>query len=126
LVIASRGRWQDGVGTVMTPPEAYAAANSGGILLVDIRRPDEWAQTGVAVNAVRIDMRDGDFIDKVELARASAVQPVALICARGVRSRRMTHRLHEANIGPLIDIPEGMLGSDAGPGWLARKLPIVF
>lgn len=109
---------------VMTPPEALEAARAGDILLVDIRRPDEWAKTGVPEGAVPIDLRRQDFAQAVEAARASATQPVALICARGVRSRRMTVALDEAGIAPIIDVPEGMLGSFAGAGWLERGLPV--
>jgi rhodanese-related sulfurtransferase len=111
---------------VMTPPEASAAAETGEILLVDIRRPDEWRKTGVAKHAVRIDLRDAGFFDQLAAARSSDAQPIAVICARGVRSARMTRRLAEAGLGPVIDIPEGMLGSAAGPGWLARDLPITI
>jgi len=109
---------------VMTPPEALAAAEKGAILIVDIRRPDEWQRTGIAQYAVAIDLRDDEFFDRLAAARSSATQPIAVICARGVRSARMTKRLQEAGLGPLIDIPEGMLGSSAGPGWLDRGLPI--
>ncbi|MEO0772646.1 MAG: rhodanese-like domain-containing protein [Pseudomonadota bacterium] len=110
---------------VMTPPEALAAARDGTILLVDIRRPDEWADTGVPEGAVPIDLRRDDFAQAVTAARAFDDQPVAVICARGVRSRRITVSLDEAGIEPIIDIPEGMLGSFAGPGWLERDLPVV-
>ncbi len=110
--------------SVMTPVEALSAAASGDILIVDVRRPDEWAQTGVAEHAIPIDMRDDDFLAKLSAARASETQPVALICARGVRSARVTRWLQEAQIAPIIDIPEGMLGSSAGPGWIARALPV--
>ena len=111
--------------TVMTPPEALEAARAGDILLVDIRRPDEWADTGVPEGAVPIDLRRDDFAEAVTAARASDEQPVALICDSGVRSSRTTVSLDEAGIAPIIDIPEGMLGSFAGPGWLERDLPVV-
>lgn len=108
----------------MTPDEALRAAASGDILLVDIRRPDEWQRTGVAPNAVTIDMRDDAFLQQVQAARSSPTQPIALICARGVRSARVTQWLNDAALSPIIDIPEGMLGSRAGPGWLGRGLPV--
>jgi rhodanese-related sulfurtransferase len=111
--------------TVMTPPEALAALQAGEVVLVDIRRPDEWAQTGLAPGAVPIDMRRRDFAEAVRAAVGSSGIPVALICARGVRSRRMTEQLLAAGITPIIDVPEGMLGSFAGPGWLRRGLPVV-
>jgi len=108
----------------MTPPDVLDAVQSDTILLIDIRRPEEWADTGVPRGAVPIDMRRPDFADAVQQARTGPMQPVALICARGVRSRRMTARLRDAGITPIIDVPEGMLGSFAGPGWLERGLPV--
>lgn len=111
--------------SVMAPPAALAAAERGEILIVDIRQPHEWDRTGIAEHAVPIDMRDADFLAKLKASRASDSQPVAVICARGVRSARLTRLLDEAGVGPLIDVPEGMLGSPAGPGWIARNLPVV-
>lgn len=110
---------------VMSPEDAFAAAAAGDILLVDIRRPDEWQATGVPKHAIALDLRAQGFLQSVTDARASDTQPVALICARGVRSARLTVRLTEAGIGPVIDVPEGMLGSLSGPGWLKRGLPVV-
>ena len=109
---------------VMTPAEAQRAAASGEILLVDIRRPDEWRLTGVARGAVTIDMRSSDFIEQIQAARQNNEQPIAVICARGVRSARVTKWLEDAALAPIIDIPEGMLGSRAGPGWIERRLPL--
>ena len=36
----------------------------------------------------------------------------------------MARRLSEAGFTQIIDVPEGMLGSAAGPGWLALDLPV--
>jgi len=108
----------------LTPPEALVAARSGEILLVDIRRPDEWRLNGVAEPAITIDMRAPDFTAQLQQLRQSRSQPVAVICARGVRSARLSRRLEEAQLGPILDVPEGMLGSFAGPGWLKRDLPV--
>ena len=111
---------------MLSTPDAHAAALSGDIVLVDIRRPDEWDRTGLGEGALPIDMRRDDFIDAL-LAHTDGRTdvPVALICARGVRSRNMTRRLQGAGFTAIIDVPEGMLGSGAGPGWLKRGLPIV-
>lgn len=114
----------DGV-RVLTPPQALAAVEAGDLLLVDVRRPDEWQSTGIAKGAVPIDLRRDDFAEAVRAARVSDTQPIAVICARGVRSARMTRVLTEAGLTPLVDIPEGMLGSRSGPGWLERGLPIT-
>ncbi len=110
----------------MTAPEAREAALAGEITLVDIRRPDEWARTGVPEGGVGIDMRRDDFIaELLTQTGGDRDTPVALICARGVRSARLSARLKEAGFTRIIDVPEGMLGSGAGPGWVKRGLPVV-
>lgn len=112
-------------GPTLSAPEALARATAGTLTLIDIRRPDEWADTGIPAPARPLDMRRPDF--EVELARLAGdrAAPVALICARGVRSKRMAARLQAAGFVNVIDVPEGMLGSSAGPGWRARGLPVV-
>lgn len=111
---------------VLSAPDAHAAAVAGQIILVDIRRPDEWARTGLGAGAVPIDMRRTDFVDALLVHTGGRTDaPVALICARGVRSRGMSARLRAAGFTTIIDVPEGMLGSGAGPGWLKGGLPVV-
>lgn len=113
-------------GDEMTPVEAFEAAGSGKLLLIDIRRPDEWEATGIADGARPLDMRRDDFAEALAaLTGGDLDAPVALICARGVRSDRTGARLAEAGFTRIVDIPEGMLGSSAGPGWLERGLPVV-
>ncbi len=109
----------------LTPHEALAAIAAGDIILIDIRRPDEWRATGIADGAVPIDMRREDFVEAVRAARPDPSVAIALICARGVRSRRTFNALQDAGIPNIIDVPEGMLGSRAGPGWIASDLPMV-
>ncbi|MEQ6250150.1 rhodanese-like domain-containing protein [Sulfitobacter sp. HNIBRBA3233] len=106
--------------------DAAAAARRGEITLIDIRRPDEWARTGIGRHAVPIDMRRADFTDallrELDGDRSAAL---ALICARGVRSRGLTKRLRAAGFDTVYDVPEGMLGSGAGPGWIGAGLPVA-
>ncbi|WP_299154441.1 rhodanese-like domain-containing protein [uncultured Tateyamaria sp.] len=104
---------------------ADAQATKGEIYLIDIRRPDEWERTGVGQSAIPIDMRRKDFEATLQaLYDKQGIRPVALICARGVRSDRMNTRLKAAGFTDILDVPEGMLGSGAGPGWIARDLPL--
>ena len=105
--------------------EAHKRAKAGEITLIDIRRPDEWAETGSGEGAVRLDMRRRDFVAELErITAGDRSKPVAIICARGVRSARVTNFLTEAGYTQIIDVPEGMLGSRAGPGWIKRNLPL--
>lgn len=110
---------------MLTVEAAYKQAMEGEIYLIDIRRPDEWANTGVAEPAIPLDMRRDDFEKVLQgLFDQSGAKPVALICARGVRSDRMNARLAAAGFTNILDVPEGMLGSGAGPGYIQRTLPL--
>lgn len=105
--------------------DASGQAKGGAIYLVDIRRPDEWERTGIGRSAIPIDMRRDDFTAVLQsLFDKAGTRPVALICARGVRSKHLTARLANAGFVDIIDVPEGMLGSGAGPGWIASDLPL--
>ncbi|MEO1678744.1 MAG: rhodanese-like domain-containing protein [Pseudomonadota bacterium] len=116
----------EGSGRVLTPAEAYDQATRGDLILVDIRRPDEWGLTGVGAGAVPLDMRRDDFTAELSgLAGGDLGADIAVICARGVRSRHLSRRLSEAGFTRVHDVPEGMLGSGAGPGWLGRGLPVT-
>lgn len=113
-------------GESVDAPTAHRLATAGSIHLIDIRRPDEWDKTGSGEGASRLDMRRKDFITELEkITSGDRAAPVALICARGVRSAWLNNKLTEAGFTNIIDVPEGMLGSSAGPGWLKRGLPIV-
>jgi len=107
-------------------PTAHRRATGEGLLLIDIRTPQEWAATGWGEGAVRLDMRRPDFGQSVlELAGGDPTRAIALICARGVRTARLSNMMAEAGFSTVIDVPEGMMGSRAGPGWIARGLPLV-
>lgn len=117
---------EDFAGDVLDAPTAHRLAAEGELLFIDIRRPDEWQLTGVAEGANPLDMRREDFAQALaELAGGDRGRRIALICARGVRSARLANRLAQAGFTNVVDVPEGMLGSAAGPGWLQRDLPVV-
>ncbi len=116
---------QDYVGKSLTVQQAFEQARERKIVLLDIRTPNEWRATGVGEAAHPLDMRREDFISVVaQLVEQDKSRPVALICAGGVRSARMSNRLTEAGFTNIIDVPEGMLGSAAGPGWIRAGLPV--
>ena len=109
----------------LDPPTAHRMAGAGKITLVDIRRPDEWAKTGSGEHALRLDLRRDDFIAELDrLLDGDRSAPLALICARGVRSARENNKLIAAGFTNVIDVPEGMLGNRTGPGWIKRGLPL--
>ena len=108
--------------------EAHALAQAGKITLIDIRRPDEWRQTGVAQGVTRINMLHPQGMPGFAQAVAAAVgnnrdAPIVLICRTGSRTSRLTPVLTEMGFTNVRHVPEGMIGSQYGPGWIARGLP---
>ena len=116
-------------GPTLSAPEAHEKARAGELTLIDIRRPDEWRQTGVAEGALRINMVHPQgvpgFVRQVgaELD-GKRDTPIGLICRTGNRTTHMQRALQEAGYTNVYHIPEGMVGSGAGPGWIARGLPV--
>ncbi len=109
----------------MTAPEAHEAAKAGDIVLVDIRTPEEWAETGIPEGAVALDMRAPDFVRKlVDIRKKYPKKPIAMICRTGNRSGYVTTTLDRQGFPGLIDVKEGVVGGPNGPGWLKRGLPI--
>ncbi len=112
-------------GGKLSVAQAQASAVSGDVLLIDIRTPREWRATGIGRGAIPMDMRRDDFVAALDrLTGGDRSRPVALICARGVRSARLSNALTRAGFSNIIDVPEGMLGSAAGPGWIRAGLPV--
>jgi rhodanese-related sulfurtransferase len=108
----------------MTPDEAYAKALAGEIVLIDIRTPEEWAETGLPDVALQNNLYAPDFIQTLLAIRDQNPEtPLALICRTGNRSGRTTAQLYQAGLTNVIDVVEGVAGSGVGPGWFARGLP---
>ena len=111
--------------TQMTPDQAYAKALAGEIVLIDIRTPDEWAETGISDVALQNNLYAPDFVQKLLAIRdQNPATPLALICRSGSRSGNATGQLYQAGLTNVIDVVEGMGGSGVGPGYIARGLPL--
>ena len=117
------------IGPTMAAPDAYAQAQAGKLTLIDVRTPDEWRKTGVAQGALRIDMTnvqgEAGFVRQVDAALGGNKHlPVGLIGLAGNRSANAQKVLRESGFTHVYNIKEGMLGGSAGPGWIARQLPV--
>lgn len=126
LMLPTVGLANDGL---LAPPEAWAQAEADKLIIVDVRTPPEWAWTGSPktssqANWWQLGGREGFLEDILEITDGDRSRPIALICARGVRSSEATAFLRSQGFTNVSDIGEGMLGSRAGPGWLDRKLPL--
>lgn len=112
--------------TVISTPDAYVAAKAGNIILVDIRTPPEWAQTGIAEGAIALDMTKGqEFVKELtKLRDIHPDKPIALICRTGNRSGHVFKILNKQGFPGLMDVSEGMAGGPNGKGWIPRGLPV--
>ncbi len=111
---------------IVSAPAAFEAMQAEDLILIDIRTPEEWAETGVAQGALALTMHSRDFGAK--LTALFAAQPNAtfgLICATGGRTSYVTSVLEKNGITGVVDVSEGMLGNSLGAGWVARGLPVV-
>jgi rhodanese-related sulfurtransferase len=126
--LAAAALWASGVQAAerrLTPAEAHTEAVAGRLILLDIRTPREWAQTGIGEGAVALSMHEAGFLEGLmRLTAGDRSRPLALICATGGRSRAMQQALERLGFTAVFDVPEGMMGSGAGPGWLRRGLPL--
>lgn len=109
----------------MTPDVAREMALAGEIVLIDIRRPEEWAETGVPDVALLADMTSRDFLAKLTAIRLQSPDiPLAFTCRTGNRSNYLTGELEKLGYSSIIDVVGGMSGSRADKGWSKRGLPI--
>jgi rhodanese-related sulfurtransferase len=117
-------------GGMLSADEAARRAKSGEIMVIDVRSPAEWRQTGTARGATRVTIHDADGTDGFLRQMVAAVggdrdRPIALICARGNRSTRARDFLTRSGFTNVHNIVEGMLGNRTDPGWIARGLPVA-
>lgn len=113
----------------LSAPEAADAVRSGKTTLIDIRTPPEWKQTGVAKGAKLINMLhpqgpDGFVNQLLSEVKGDKNAPIALICRTGNRTTQVQRLLQERGFTQVHNVKEGMAGSDAGPGWIKRGLPV--
>lgn len=115
---------------VIDAPSARDLPASGG-LLVDIRTPAEIAATGRPAGAVAVPLQGDDrvfspsFVADVRAAAGpDPARPVALIDADGKRALFAAKLLAGQGMAGVFVVGEGMLGSNLGPGWLRRGLPV--
>ena len=114
------------VESIIDAKAAFKKANSGELLLLDIRSPQEWKETGTGSGAKKVSMHQPGFLAKLKAMTGNdKSKPVALICATGGRSNWLQGELVKRGYTNIINVSEGMLGSSTGPGWLKRGLPVV-
>lgn len=113
----------------LTAPDAAAAVAAGKITLIDIRTPPEWRDSGIAKGAKQVNMLHPKgaqgFVDQLlGEVKGDRNAPIALICRTGNRTTQVQNYLQSVGFTQVYNVPEGMAGSSAGPGWIRRGLPV--
>lgn len=114
----------------ISPIAAQAGASAGELVLIDVRTPEEWRETGLARGAIPIAMQHPDGADGFVGAVLAQVggdrnAPIALICRSGNRSLKMQRLLEAHGFTNVRSVAEGMSGNWTTPGWISRGLPVV-
>lgn len=111
----------------ISAPQAHERAKQGKLLIIDVRTPEEWRETGVIPEARRLDFYRGPQVmlkSVLEMVGGDKNAAIAVVCHSGSRSTEAQRFLQAQGFTQVYNLKEGMAGSTAGPGWLNRRLPL--
>jgi len=97
------------------PASQGLAANPSAVVL-DVREPSEWAETGIVSGSVLIPLAQVEARAADEL---SVSEPVYVMCRRGVRARTAAETLLGLGFTKVVVVEGGL------EAWLAAGLPVV-
>ena len=114
---------------ILSPEDAHHHQQAGELTIVDVRRPNEWRQTGLPTDARRATFQFGAdqraFMARIkQITGGDKTAPIALICATGIRSSHAAKLLRARGYRNVSDIRGGVLGNAGEDGWLKRDLPV--
>ncbi len=112
----------------MTVRQAHGAAEAGERVLIDVRSPSEWRQTGLPQGAETVTIHhpgggQGFLSDILAVVENDRSAPIALICATGVRSKRAQEFLEAQGFSNVVSVKGGMFGNKDAEGWTNSGLP---
>lgn len=124
LVIATAATFAET--PILSAPEAAQKVATDQFVLLDIRSPEEWEETGLAEGAWPVSMHTPDFPKQLQsILGKYAPEQIGLICATGGRSSYIADVLAKNGISGVADVSEGMFGNGKAEGWIARGLSVV-
>ena len=94
---------------LLDSPSGAALAADPDTLLVDIRRPEEWRDTGVIEGALLVTYSDPQSFLAAVRPHLAPGQRLALICRSGNRTSRAARELAPLVDHAVVDIAGGML-----------------
>ncbi len=99
----------------VTPAAAAAELDTDGVVVLDVRTPDEYGQ-GHLAGAVNIDFYAGDFASQI--SRLDRDAPYLLYCRSGNRSGATLDLMEELGFTNVVEVGGGILA------WASAGLPI--
>lgn len=113
-------------GPSIAPAAAHEKALTGDLVLVDVRTPSEWLETGIPASAHSITMHQDPerfLAELLDTMDGDKTRQLAIICRTGARTTMLQSQLSQIGFSNVLNVTEGMLGSVAGPGWRKTGLP---
>ncbi len=110
---------------VMDPAQAHEKARKGEVLLIDVRTPEEWKETGIPEGAHPVELAPSFLARLKELTGGDKTRPVAFMCATGARSEYVARELAKRGWTHVFDVAGGVFGGPKGKGWKAEGLPMI-
>jgi phage shock protein E len=102
--------------TLVSPAEAQSLIAAGGVTLLDVRTPEEYASGHIA-GARNVDFEAADFGDRIGALDHGARYVV--YCHSGNRSGQATAQMAEQGFTSVSDVDGGI------EAWQAARLPVV-
>ena len=103
----------------ISPRDALRGVRDAQIFMIDVRNPDEWAQTGVPEGSHRIALGDKDLVKKVKaLVGQHDGAEIAISCLSGMRSKTVA-KLLRRNGFERVKVVQGGITK-----WQADGLPV--
>lgn len=98
----------------ITAAQAHDMQHSFDLIIVDVRTPAEWSDTGTPRDARRVTLNSPGFLDTLPVDGT----PLALTCLHGPRAKSAAEQLTKAGATQLYLIKGGMTA------WTQAGLPI--
>ena len=99
--------------------EVLLGVEAGEIVLIDVREPDEWINTGSPKGSIRVPLQSPDFLDQVHSRTNYRKElPIALCCRSGIRGKKAAELLVQSGFENVSNVEGGM------KEWISENLPI--
>ncbi len=103
----------------LSPKQAHQMQQNGEIVIIDVRQPDEWQQTGLPAGAQGVALSGPNFIEQIEeIAAQNKGCKLAISCQSGMRTKAAVKSLDAHGMKNLHQIKGGLMA------WNRENLPI--